>query len=71
MKFGHRVFATEVPLATAPRVASAGLAGTRGDDTWFRKSRRTQEVVHAAQDRLSSRRSAPASRHASPRVTAR
>jgi len=42
MKFGHPVYAAE-----APRAASAGLAGTRGDDTRQRGSRLTEEVVHA------------------------
>jgi citrate synthase len=49
MKFGHRVFATEDPRGTYQRVPSAGRAGTRGDETCFRMSRRTQEVANAQQ----------------------
>jgi citrate synthase len=72
MKFGHRVYATENPRGEHPRAASAELAGTRGDDTPFRRSRLTEEVVHA--DRGThprpDRRSVPPPRCAVPFVTA-
>ncbi len=72
MKFGHRVYATENPRGNHPRAASAELAGTRGDETCFRRSRLTEEVVHAERGTHPSldRRSAPAPRHAAPFVTA-
>jgi Protein of unknown function (DUF3017) len=72
MEFGHRVYATENQRGDHPRAASAELAGTRGDDTPFRRSRLTEEVRHADRgahprpDRLS----VPASRRAVPFVTA-
>jgi citrate synthase len=73
MKFGHRVYATEHPRPIHPRMAAAELAGTRGDDTCFRMSRLTEEVVHAecGSNPSLDRRSVPAPRHATPLVTAR
>ena len=73
MKFGHRVDATEYPRSIPPRVTSAGLAGTRGDDTCFRMSRLTEEVVYAERGSHPSldRRSVPAPRPATPFVTPR
>jgi citrate synthase len=50
MKFGHRVYAAEDPRATYLRVTSAGLAGTRGDNTRFMMSRQTEGVADADRD---------------------
>jgi citrate synthase len=47
MGFGHRVYKTEDPRATNLRQMSAELAVATGDDTYFRMSRRMEEVVFA------------------------
>ncbi|HUA41773.1 MAG TPA: citrate/2-methylcitrate synthase [Streptosporangiaceae bacterium] len=47
MGFGHRVYKTEDPRATHLRRMSAELAGASGDDTYYRMSRRMEEVVLA------------------------
>jgi citrate synthase len=45
MGFGHRVYKTEDPRATHLRRMSAELAAASGDDTYYRMSRRMEEVV--------------------------
>jgi 2-methylcitrate synthase len=45
MGFGHRVYKTEDPRATHLRQMSAELAEASGDDTFYRMSRRMEEVV--------------------------
>jgi citrate synthase len=47
MGFGHRVYKTEDPRATHLRRMSAELATGSGDDTYYRMSRRMEEVVLA------------------------
>jgi citrate synthase len=47
MGFGHRVYKAEDPRAAHLRRMSAELAETTGDDTWFRMSRRMEEIVFA------------------------
>lgn len=47
MGFGHRVYKTEDPRATNLRQMSAELAAAAGDDTYYRMSRRMEEVVFA------------------------
>lgn len=47
MGFGHRVYKTEDPRATHLRQMSAELASAAGDDTYYRMSRRMEEVVFA------------------------
>ena len=47
MGFGHRVYKTEDPRATHLRQMSGELAQTAGDDTFYRMSRRMEEVVLA------------------------
>jgi len=47
MGFGHRVYKTEDPRATHLRRMSAELASASGDDTYYRMSRRMEEVVLA------------------------
>ena len=47
MGFGHRVYKTEDPRATHLRRMSAELATESGDDTYYRMSRRMEEVVLA------------------------
>jgi citrate synthase len=47
MGFGHRVYKTEDPRATHLRKMSAELAVGSGDDTYYRMSRRMEEVVLA------------------------
>ncbi|HTA08429.1 MAG TPA: citrate/2-methylcitrate synthase [Streptosporangiaceae bacterium] len=47
MGFGHRVYRTEDPRATHLRLMSAELAAESGDDTYYRMSRRMEEVVLA------------------------
>ena len=47
MGFGHRVYKTEAPRATHLRAMSAELAEASGDDTFYRMSRRMEEVVFA------------------------
>jgi citrate synthase len=47
MGFGHRVYKTEDPRATHLRRMSAELAEASGDDTYYRMSRRMEEVVFA------------------------
>jgi citrate synthase len=47
MGFGHRVYKTEDPRATHLRAMSAELAEAAGDDTFYRMSRRMEEVVMA------------------------
>jgi citrate synthase len=47
MGFGHRVYKTEDPRAAHLRQMSAELAGAAGDDTFYRMSRRMEEVVFA------------------------
>jgi citrate synthase len=47
MGFGHRVYKTEDPRATHLRRMSAELAAESGDDTYYRMSARTEEVVFA------------------------
>jgi citrate synthase len=45
MGFGHRVYKAEDPRATHLRRMSAELAAASGDDTYYRMSRRMEEVV--------------------------
>ena len=47
MGFGHRVYKTEDPRATHLRAMAAELAEASGDDTYYRMSRRMEEVVLA------------------------
>jgi citrate synthase len=47
MGFGHRVYKTEDPRATHLRRMSAELAAAARDDTYYRMSRRMEEVVLA------------------------
>ena len=47
MGFGHRVYKTEDPRATHLRRMSEELAVAAGDDTYYRMSRRMEEVVLA------------------------
>ena len=47
MGFGHRVYKTEDPRAAHLRAMSAELAEASGDDTFYRMSRRMEEVVLA------------------------
>ncbi len=47
MGFGHRVYKTEDPRATHLRRMSEELAVASGDDTYYRMSRRMEEVVLA------------------------
>jgi citrate synthase len=47
MGFGHRVYRTEDPRATHLRQMSAELAAATGDETYYRMSRRMEEVVFA------------------------
>jgi citrate synthase len=47
MGFGHRVYRTEDPRATHLRAMSGELAAASGDDTFYRMSRRMEEVVLA------------------------
>ncbi len=47
MGFGHRVYKTEDPRATHLRQMSAELAEASGDGTFYRMSRRMEEVVMA------------------------
>jgi citrate synthase len=47
MGFGHRVYKTEDPRATHLRRMSEELAVAGGDDTYYRMSRRMEEVVLA------------------------
>jgi citrate synthase len=47
MGFGHRVYKTEDPRATQLRRLSQELAIESGDDTYYRMSRRMEEVVFA------------------------
>lgn len=47
MGFGHRVYKTEDPRATHLREMSGELAASSGDDTFYRMSRRMEEVVLA------------------------
>ncbi len=47
MGFGHRVYKTEDPRAAHLRRMSAELAQGSGDDTYYRMSRRMEEVVFA------------------------
>ena len=47
MGFGHRVYKTEDPRATHLRRMSQELATASGDDTYYRMSRRMEEVVFA------------------------
>jgi citrate synthase len=47
MGFGHRVYKTEDPRATHLRQMSGELAEAGGDDTYYRMSRRMEEVVLA------------------------
>jgi citrate synthase len=47
MGFGHRVYKTEDPRAAHLRQMSAELGGVSGDDTYFRMSRKMEEVVFA------------------------
>ena len=47
MRFGHRVYKTEDPRSTHLREMSAELAEASGDDTFYRMSRRMEEVVLA------------------------
>jgi citrate synthase len=47
MGFGHRVYKTEDPRATHLREMSGELARAAGDDTFYRMSRRMEEVVLA------------------------
>ena len=47
MGFGHRVYKTEDPRATHLRRLSGELAAAAGDDTYYRMSRRIEEVVLA------------------------
>jgi citrate synthase len=45
MGFGHRVYKTEDPRAAHLREMSAELGAVSGDDTYYRMSRRMEEVV--------------------------
>jgi citrate synthase len=45
MGFGHRVYKTEDPRAGHLRAMSAELGAASGDDTYYRMSRRMEEVV--------------------------
>jgi citrate synthase len=47
MGFGHRVYKTEDPRATHLRQMSGELADAAGDDSYYRMSRRMEEVVLA------------------------
>jgi citrate synthase len=47
MGFGHRVYKAEDPRAAHLRQMSAELAAASGDDTYYRMSRRMEEVVFA------------------------
>ncbi len=47
MGFGHRVYKVEDPRASHLRTMSAELGSASGDDTYYRMSRRTEEVVLA------------------------
>jgi len=47
MGFGHRVYKTEDPRATHLRRMSEELARAGGDDTYYRMSRRMEEIVLA------------------------
>jgi citrate synthase len=47
MGFGHRVYKTEDPRAAHLRRMSAELGAATGDDTYYRMSRRMEEVVFA------------------------
>lgn len=47
MGFGHRVYKAEDPRAAHLRRMSAELAAASGDDTFYRMSRRMEEVVFA------------------------
>jgi citrate synthase len=47
MGFGHRVYKAEDPRATVLRKLSAELAEAAGDETYYRMSRRMEEVVLA------------------------
>ncbi len=47
MGFGHRVYKTEDPRATHLRELAGELAQSSGDETYYRMSRRMEEVVHA------------------------
>jgi citrate synthase len=47
MGFGHRVYKTEDPRATHLRQMSGELGAQSGDDTYYRMSRRMEEVVLA------------------------
>jgi citrate synthase len=47
MGFGHRVYKTEDPRATHLRAMSGELAAASGDDTFYRMSRRMEDVVLA------------------------
>jgi citrate synthase len=47
MGFGHRVYKTEDPRAAHLRQMSAELGAASGDDTYYRMSRRMEEVVFA------------------------
>jgi citrate synthase len=47
MGFGHRVYKTEDPRAAHLRRMSAELGEATGDDTYYRMSRRMEEVVFA------------------------
>jgi citrate synthase len=47
MGFGHRVYKTEDPRAAHLREMSAELGAATGDDTYYRMSRRMEEVVFA------------------------
>jgi citrate synthase len=47
MGFGHRVYKTEDPRATHLRAMSGELAAASDDDTFYRMSRRMEEVVLA------------------------
>jgi 2-methylcitrate synthase len=47
MGFGHRVYKTEDPRATHLRQMAGELAEANGDDTFYRMSRRMEEVVLA------------------------
>jgi citrate synthase len=47
MGFGHRVYKAEDPRASYLRQMSAELAAASGDETYYRMSRRMEEVVFA------------------------
>jgi citrate synthase len=47
MGFGHRVYRVEDPRASCLRRMSAELAAASGDETYYRMSRRMEEVVFA------------------------